>query len=281
MAIIMKKLISKIGLFLIVLTLLFVQSANFFAADSYITLYGFSFDITNNEAVIHLYDDRSADVVIPEKLMGANVVAIDDYAFFNDNVITSVSFEKALHLRYIGIDAFYGCSEIKSLNIPSAINTIQYGAFQNCTGLESATIEDGLTSIDKQAFMGCGSLKYIVIPDSVTSISDTAFKNCDNLVIHCGEGSYAQTYAEEQNIPYMIIGDYKLGDVNLDGKVNIRDVTYIQLYRVGNIERLPEYRGRGLGDINGDGEVTMRDATLIQLYRAGYDVPYNIDKTVS
>lgn len=262
---VMKKLISKISLALLISALLFVQSASFFAADSYITLYGFSFDINDNgEAVIHEYDDRSENVVIPEKLLGANVVAIDDYAFFGDTVITSVSFENATHLNYIGIDAFYGCTGIKALNIPANIGTVKFGSFQNCTGLENAVIEDGLTSIGDQAFMGCSSMKYIEIPDSVTSISNTAFTNCEKLVIYCNEGSYAQAYAEEQNIPYLLIREYELGDANLDGNVTIRDVTTIQLYRAGFMD-LPTFRGENFADVTKDGKVNIRDATMIQM----------------
>ena len=241
-----------------------------YAADSYITLYGFSFDINDNgEAVIHEYDDRSENVVIPEKLLGANVVAIDDYAFFGDTVITSVSFENATHLNYIGIDAFYGCTGLKTLNIPASIGAVQFGSFQNCTGLENAVIESGLTSIGDQAFMGCTSMKYIEIPDSVTSISNTAFKNCGKLVIYCNEGSYAQEYAEQRNIPYLLIYNYELGDVDLNRTINIRDVTTIQMFLAGILDELPTFRGKHYADVTKDGKVNIRDATKIQMKLAG------------
>lgn len=237
-----------------------------FAADSYITLNGFTFDINKNgDAVIHEYDDRSETVEIPEKLLGAKVVAIDDYAFFNDSVITSVSFDNAKHLSRIGDYAFYGCTKLRTLNIPASIGTIQFGTFQNCTGLESAVIENGLTSIGNQAFLGCSSLGYVEIPDSVTSIAANAFKNCGKLVIYCNEGSYAQTYAEEHNIPYLLIREYELGDANLDGNVNIRDVTTIQLFRAGMLDSVPTFRGKSFADVTKDGKVNIRDATMIQM----------------
>ena len=237
-----------------------------FAADSYITLNGFTFDINKNgDAVIHEYDDRSETVEIPEKLLGANVVSIDDYAFFGDTVITSVSFKKATHLNYIGINAFYGCTGIKTLNIPANIGTVKFGSFQNCTGLENAVIEDGLTSIGDQAFMGCSSMKYIEIPDSVTSISNTAFTNCEKLVIYCNEGSYAQEYAEQKEIPYLLIYNYELGDVDLNRTINIRDVTTIQMFKAGILDELPSYRGKHYADVTKDGKVNIRDATMIQM----------------
>ena len=265
-----RKFISIISFALIIAALLFAQSVSFFAADSYISLYGFTFDIdSNNEATIHKYDDRSANLVIPEKLMSANVTAIDQYAFYGDEVITSVSFENAVQLREIGVYAFYGCKALETLNIPSFISTVQSGTFRNCSGLKSAVIADGLTSIDDQAFAGCSSLEYIEIPDSVTSISDSAFKNCNKLVIYCNEGSYAQSYAMDNKIPYLLIREYQLGDANLDGSVNIRDVTYIQLYRAGLIDSIPTFRGRNYADVTKDGKVNIRDATMIQLKNVG------------
>ena len=71
------------------------------------------------------------------------------------------------------------------------------------------------------------------------------------------------------------------GDINGDGKVDIKDVTALQN---GLVEKgkIPD----GMGDINGDGRVTVKDATILQQYLAGTakqddikgandDVPYN------
>ena len=43
----------------------------------------------------------------------------------------------------------------------------------------------------------------VEIPNSVTFISDRAFENCDNVVIYGYAGSYAQTYAQENTIPFV------------------------------------------------------------------------------
>ena len=49
------------------------------AADSYIELDGFSFDINDKgEAVIHEYNGDQTDIVIPQKLLRATVIGIDD-----------------------------------------------------------------------------------------------------------------------------------------------------------------------------------------------------------
>lgn len=53
-----------------------------------------------------------------------------------------------------------------------------------------------------------------------------------------------------------------LGDVNLDGNVNITDATAIQKYLAGSVE-FSEVRKLN-ADVNGDGNITVTDATAIQ-----------------
>jgi len=53
-----------------------------------------------------------------------------------------------------------------------------------------------------------------------------------------------------------------LGDVNLDGNVNIRDATAIQKH-LANIETI-EGLGKPASDYNQDGKITIQDATAIQ-----------------
>ena len=64
--------------------------------------------------------------------------------------------------------------------------------------------------------------------------------------------------------------DFTFGDVNEDGKVNIRDVTAIQRF-LAEYTDLTE-KQRGAADVNFDGVVDVRDATLLQMYFAEFDV---------
>lgn len=118
-----------------------------------------------------------------------------------------------------------------------------------------------VTEIRWDAFSGCTSLINVVIPDSVTYIGESAFDKCDKLTIYGYSGSYVQTYADSNNIPFVEITN-NLGDVNLDSRITISDVTLIQKYLTGyaslNSEQLK------LADYNEDGRITISDATLIQ-----------------
>ena len=61
-----------------------------------------------------------------------------------------------------------------------------------------------------------------------------------------------------------------IGDVNLDGYVDIRDVTKIQKH-LAQLETLSEAQ-LITADTNGDGEVDVNDATHLQMYLAQFDV---------
>lgn len=277
----------------VMLALLVICSVTVYAADSYFTVDGFMVYINSNgEAVISEYKGNSKNVVIPLALMGAKVTAIDDYAFFNNTDLKSVSFEEAEFLNYIGTDAFYGCTGLQVINIPSSVKEIGFAAFQNCTNLKNVTLGNGICSIGNQAFYncssvekivipegveslgdwcfsGCTSLKDIGIPDSVTSISDNALMNVSkDLVIYCSENSYAAEFARENSTESKVPKVYELGDANLDGKVNIRDATTIQIVKVGKMT-IPTYRGDNYADVNRDGQTNICDATLIQMKIAG------------
>ena len=75
----------------------------------------------------------------------------------------------------------------------------------------------------------------------------------------------SREFAIDNGISYDLI-NLKLGDVNLDGVININDVTYIQMHDVQLIT-LGELEKKA-ADVNRDGEITIRDATLIQMYLA-------------
>ena len=55
----------------------------------------------------------------------------------------------------LGDYAFYGCSVLTSLTLPSGVTSIGYRAFEGCSGLTSLTIPSGVTEIGGCTFYGC------------------------------------------------------------------------------------------------------------------------------
>lgn len=297
----MKKLIVFCTLML-VLSLCFSAAAS--AADSYVMLYGFVFDINaDGKAVIYDYDDRSADVVIPAALF-ADVVGIADYAFFDDTAITSVSFDRATGLQRIGSGAFHGCTGLTALTIPGGVE-LGFGSFMNCASLRSVSIGEGTTLIPAQSFYGCGrlsdvtlpetvveigdyafngcaSLDSITIPAAVTTIGEDAFDGCSWLTIYGSTGSEAERYADEHGIPFIdpdAAPEVPLirGDADGDGKVTILDATCVQR----RLASLTTGRYNALAaDADGDGGVTILDATRIQRWLAGFSTYAGIGQPI-
>ncbi len=81
----------------------------------------------------------------------------------------------------IGVQAFYGCSNIASVTLPSTITKIQEKAFFECTNLKNINLPEGLTSIGMEAFYDCNNLTEITIPSTLTSLGSSAFQNCTSL----------------------------------------------------------------------------------------------------
>ena len=141
--------------------------------------------------------------------------------------------------------AFYGCTNLKEVTLPSQLKTMGSGIFNSeyityikipktvegmghssvlglsspfneCKKLEKVEFEEGMEEIPKYALADC-SVKEVIIPNSVTNIGESAFEGCKNFTIYGVRGSYAQTYANLNNIPFMDINDKILIDkLNLD-----------------------------------------------------------------
>ena len=104
---------------------------------------------------------------------------LGDYAFYGCSGLTSLTLPSSV--TSIGSYAFYGCSGLASLTLPSSVTSIGWYAFEDCSGLTSFTLPSSVTSIGYRAFYGCSGLTSLTIPSSVTSIGYKAFAYCSGL----------------------------------------------------------------------------------------------------
>ena len=122
----------------------------------------------------------------------------------------------------IGNYAFFNCSALTSISIPSSVTSIGESAFFNCSALTSISIPGSVTSIGEYAFYGCSGLTSVSIPGSVTSIGNSAFNGCSNITTliismttppsftSCGFSN--STVYEHIYVPSNLVDTYKAAD---------------------------------------------------------------------
>ena len=129
--------------------------------------------------------EYSGSVVIPKIVYNRadgvyyGVTSIGDYAFYGCSGITSITIPSSV--TSIGDRAFDGCSALTGITIPSSVTSIGYRVFYRCSELTSVTIPSSVTSIGSYAFQGCSAITSVTIPSSVTSIGEGAFYGCSAL----------------------------------------------------------------------------------------------------
>src|SRR5699024_8718538 len=89
------------------------------------------------------------------------------FTFWECTKLTNVTLNDGI--RRLAPNMFYGCTGIKTINLPSSILRLN-SALSYCSGLTALKLPDGLTQTG--SFVGCSGLKSLVIPNGVTSLPD-------------------------------------------------------------------------------------------------------------
>ena len=191
----------------------------------------FSFEKNGDGLIITAYKGQDEVVEVPEAIGKDTVIAIGDKAF-SPVEIRAKNGDARRTLREvilpntitsIGDYAFAYCVCLESVTLPESVkkigdrvfmnsglvhivvpkcNKITDLAFLDCTKLKDVVISKGTRSVGF-AFSRCTALEKISIPNSVKSIDRGVFYQCPNITIHAPVGSYAETYAKENNIPFV------------------------------------------------------------------------------
>ncbi len=135
-------------------------------------------------------------VKIPE-----GVTEIQSNAFANCTALETLELPE--NITHIYDNAFKGSGLVKVV-LPSKLVYVGSSSFADCKSLSNIELNEGLKTIAYDAFSNCTTLNTIIIPESVTSISASAFTATILLVY---ENSYAQTFAEENGLPYALYSD--------------------------------------------------------------------------
>lgn len=149
--------------------------------------------ITLPQGVIHINQgtfngcSNLTELVVPEGVesimdgYGVNVFNEVNYngAFAGCTSLVSVSLPSTL--KYIGIDAFNGCTSLKT-TLPEGVTGIGDNAFAGCTELNTA-LPQSLTQIGAYAFANCKKLQCSKLPDFLTQLGRGAFYGCSSFTV--------------------------------------------------------------------------------------------------
>ncbi len=208
---------------------------------------------------------------------GTTVIA--DYAFTKSANATSIQFPPSLIA--IGKHSFDGCTSLENFDISENVK-IDATSFYN-TGFynnpdnwendslylgnrlvnangEEIIIKDGTTQI----VSGALNSKKVVIPESVTTIYENAFVNTENVTIFGYTDSFAQTYANENNIKFMNLAKITKGDVNFNGELDLDD--YKILCDISKLQQIQSFTVTLAGDMNEDGTIDGLDVIILDLF---------------
>ncbi|MDD4000999.1 MAG: leucine-rich repeat domain-containing protein, partial [Bacilli bacterium] len=135
----------------------------------------YEFLITQNDEVeILAYYGIGGVLSIPSEIAGYPVTKISNYAFSNNDNVTSIDVPDSV--KHIGFSAFLGMKELVSINIGSGLETIESGALAFCEKLETVYFEDSpLQSISSETFVSDTALTSVRLPNNLVDIYSCAF----------------------------------------------------------------------------------------------------------
>lgn len=180
------RILSALLAFAMLLTLLPVTA---FAADQYRTIDDVQYVKMDGAIIwrVKSYSGSKSDLTLESKIDGANIQIIDRGAFKGNTTLTHMRLPQGLFMD-IYDEAFAGCTNLASLDIPVTLSAIGQKAFQNCKSLETFTLggetEEDILSWGKvavSAFEGCSKLESFAMNATSGYFQDYAFKNCTAL----------------------------------------------------------------------------------------------------
>ena len=150
------------------------------------TSYG-SYTGTYSEQVVNMYDGGKIEywrgMAIPDKVTFGGrtycVTAIGENAFRNCTSINQIKWGGAIHndIKTIGKNAFKGCVNLKSVDLPPALEIIGEHAFEDCSYLYHIKIPETVTQIQDYAFQGCSKMFLLLNYSENLTIGKGAFHN--------------------------------------------------------------------------------------------------------
>lgn len=146
---------------------------------------GVTYNIKDSYAVAVDFDKQTVGkVVVQGSIDGKPVTYTLDGIFEDSPYITSVEFPEAyVKYEYSPVPVqrwFRYCTSLEKVVLPSDVYCIPFNAFWGCKNLKEINLPEALEEIDSSAFWGTG-LEHITIPKNVIDIDGNCFGFCLSL----------------------------------------------------------------------------------------------------
>lgn len=167
--------------------------------------------VTNIDAWAFSGCDNLKNIAIPE-----NVIDIGYGAFGNCTSLTEINVDSENN-NYCSVDGvlfnknktvilcYPSNREGTTYEVPDTVIEIYEGAFCYNNNLKEVVIPESVTTIKYLVFEGAVNLEKVIIPENVINMEYSIFSNCDKVSIYGYKNSVAESYALENNIPFVAL----------------------------------------------------------------------------
>ena len=144
-------------------------------------------------------DIKDKVIVVPERIGGADIVAIGPGAFTEVVHVEAIVLPDSV--KTIGASAFTGLEDLKYVYFGSGLRSTGNMMFNYCPALEKIELPDGTERINGYLAVRCAGLKEVIVPASVTKIEGRMLEDFDfDGVVKTPSGSEAEKNALEAGI---------------------------------------------------------------------------------
>lgn len=221
-----------------------------------------------------------------EVYRGENTAAIDGYNNAHEGAVyvqvTVPATVQGYTVTRIGQHAFYYCTQVTGINLPSTIKEIGYRAFYRA-GLRGGVfvLPEGLNHLDDNAFES-SNVDNVILPSTLTAISNYAFKGdpFNTFIIpNTVESIGTQAFNQQGITGVSVVTVFRSTPLPIDADCftpNSHSTLYVPAgskaayeqatgwNKFLNIAELDMGGSTGVkGDVNGDGFVTISDVTKL------------------
>ena len=146
---------------------------------------GLTYNVTGgNEVEVSGYAVEPVNLVIPATVSyegtDYEVTGVGEWAFYGSSNLVSIEFPD--FIKSIGSYAFANCIGLTSVSLPEGLTEMTMGTFIGCTGLVSVSFPSNLKSFGTGTFEGCTGLTSLSLPENLTDTGWGAFRDCIGLV---------------------------------------------------------------------------------------------------